>query len=274
MSGPQWVPRVLTANAGRCFEGPSPKAKGLLITAETAQRLLGDTSAPYRDVIRPYLTANDITDELRQAPSRWVIDFGLRPLEDASKYPAALDIVRRLVRPERENNNRKAYRDKWWQFAEPRRGMRAALDGLPRYVATAGHAKHAVFTWVEPWTLASNATDVFAFDDDFSMGVLQARAHVAWAWHRSSTLETRLRYTPTSVFMTFPWPDRASTAQREKVAELSRSLLTRRSVICAEASLDLTTLYNAIDDGAYTDLKKCTTPSTPQSLPATDGQPP
>lgn len=82
-----------------------------------------DTRAPYGDVIRPYLTANDIAYEPEQHPSRWVIDFALMPLKDARKYPAALTIARELVKPEREYNNRRPT-ERWWQFAEPRRGMR------------------------------------------------------------------------------------------------------------------------------------------------------
>ena len=228
-----WRPVVLPANAGRCFEGPSPKAKGFLLTETVARKLLVDPAADYHDVVRPYLTANDITDDPGQAATRWTIDFGLRTLEQAAKYPAALDLVRFLVKPERETNNRKAYRDKWWQFAEPRRGMRAALAPLARHAAMARHGKRAVLIWNDARTLASDSTDVFAFDDDFSMGVLQSRIHAVWAWQQGSTLKGDLRYTPTSVFMTFPWPDRAADAQRSLVGERSAALLARRSEICA-----------------------------------------
>lgn len=85
--------------------------------------------------------------------------------------------------------------------------------------------------------------------------MLQSRAHVAWAWARSSTLKGDLRYTPTSVFMTFPWPDGATDVQRENVAEACRRLLARRSELCLEHDVGLTKLCNAMDEGAYTDLK-------------------
>lgn len=91
--------------------------------------------------------------------------------------------------------------------------------------------------------------------DDFSMGVLQSRAHVAWAWARSSTLKGDLRYTPTSAFMTFPWPDLASERQREAVADACRLLLGRRSEICRAENIGLTKLYNAMDEGAFADRK-------------------
>ncbi len=250
-----WIPAALSANARRCFEGPSPKAKGFQLLQEEVDRLLGDDSVNYGEVVRPYLTARDITDDPSQAASRWTIDFGLRTLEEAMRYPAALALVRDRVRPERERNRRASYREKWWLFAEPRTAMRQALAPLRRYAATPGHAKRMTVVWIAPTVLSSNAIDVFALDDDYSMGVLTSRAHGAWAWAQASTLETRLRYTPSSVFETFAWPDPVTDDRRVRVAEASRRLLARRTEICATEQIGLTKLYNAVDEGAWTDLK-------------------
>ena len=174
-------------------------------------------------------------------------------LEQAMRFPA-LSIVRMRVKPERESNRRQSYRDKWWIFAEPRTAMRSALAGLDRFVAAPGHAKRLSMGWLNAEVLASNATNVFAFDDDYSIGILLSRVHDAWAWAQSSTLETRLRYTPSSVFETFPFPDPVTESQRERVAEASRRLLARRTEICTTEQIGLTTLYNAVDEGAWTDL--------------------
>lgn len=133
--------------------------------------------------------------------------------------------------------------------------MRAALAGLSRYAVLPRHGKRAVLAWCDASVLASDATDVFAFDDDYSMGVLTSRAHDRWAWAQSSTLKGDLRYTPTSVFRTFPWPDPITDTQRDRVAAASRRLLARRTEICAGEQIGLTTLYNALEDGAWTDLK-------------------
>lgn len=252
---PSWRPQALAANKGRCFEGPSPKAKGFLLSEAEAKDLLADGDVDYSLVVRPYLTAKDITDDPQQRPSRWTIDFGLRTLEEASRFPRAIAIARQLVKPERESNRRKSYRERWWIFAEPRTAMRDALSGLVRYGSAARHGKRLVLAWTESGTLASDATEVFAFDDDYSMGVLTSRAHEAWAWAQASTLKGDLRYTPSSVFMTFPWPDPVTAEQREQVAEASRRLLARRGEICQAEQIGLTTLYNQVDDGAWTDLK-------------------
>ncbi len=96
---------------------------------------------------------------------------------------------------------------------------------------------------------------VFAFEDDYAMGVLSSRTHEVWAMSRSSTIKGDPRYTNTSCFETFPWPYPVTDDQRKRVAEASRAVITRRHEICVEANIGLTALYNAVDEGAYTDLR-------------------
>ncbi len=94
--------------------------------------------------------------------------------------------------------------------------------------------------------------NVFAFADDGSIGVLATRIHHEWARMQSSTLEDRIRYTPTSAFETFPWP----AGDLAAVGELAQRLYARRSEICFERQIGLTKLYNEVDDGAYRDLRE------------------
>lgn len=246
----------LSLNKGKCFQGPIPLGEGFILTVAEAKSLLDRTDAIYREVVRPYLIGEDIADDPAQRPRRWVIDFAQRPLEAAMKYPAALEIVRQRVKPIRDNNSRKARREKWWLFGEQAIGMRSALMGLPRYIGAGRVGKRLLLTWCEPWTCPSDLIYVFAFDDDYSMGVLSSFTHSAFARSQSSTLEDRLRYTPTSAFLPFPWPYPVADEQRERVAEASRRMIARRQEICAEQQFGLTKLYNLVDDGAYTDLKK------------------
>lgn len=251
-----WNVKTLKVNQNRCFQGPIPVGKGFIIDESLAIKLLADESGGYFRVVRRYLTGDDITEDPGQWPTRWIIDFGVMPLEQASKYPEPLKIVRTRVKPEREKNQDKGFREKWWLFGRPRPEMRSALAGKKRYIAGGSQGKRLLVAWQDAETCPSNLTNVFAFDDDYSMGILLSKAHDAWAWHRSSTLKGDLLYTPTSVFMTFPWPDPVSPAHREVVAELSRAVIERRQEICKKENFGLTKLYNLMDDGAYADLKK------------------
>jgi hypothetical protein len=95
---------------------------------------------------------------------------------------------------------------------------------------------------------------VFAFDDDYAFGVLTSAAHVAWAWHRSSTLKGDLRYTPTTVFASFPWPSPVSDEKRADVSGVAAELFTARQALCTSDQVGLTRLYNTMDDGGYREL--------------------
>lgn len=250
-----WTPARLPVNAGRCFQGPIPVGAGFIVTDAEAAALRSRDDADYTEVVRPYLTGEDITEDPGQAPRRWIIDFDRRSLEEARRYPAALDIVRTRVKPERDLNRRTARRQRWWLFGEVAAGMRTATREMTRVVAGCRVGKRLHLAWCDQVTLPSDTTNVFALDDDFSMGVLLARPHGAWAWARASTLKGDLRYTPTSVFLTFPWAGAfASSVQRDRVAAADRRLMRRRSQICLDEQFGLTTLYNQVDEGGYTDL--------------------
>jgi N-6 DNA Methylase len=245
----------LASNSGRAFQGPIPVGDGFVLPQEEGQRLLSLTDADYRDVVRPYLIGEDIAEDPCQQPRRYVIDFATMPLEEAIRFPAALEIVRQRVKPIRDRNRRKARRERWWRFGEAAVGMRKATEPLRRYIAGLAQGKRIFFCWCEPWWCPSNLTNVFAFGDDYSMGVLSSSIHHEWARAQSSTLEDRFRYTPTSAFETFPWPPSPAADEREAVARAASAVITRRREICAAREIGLTSLYNELDEGAYADLR-------------------
>jgi hypothetical protein len=245
----------LAANRGHAFQGPIPVGAGFVLDEDEARRLLFLSDANYTEVVRPYLVGDDIATDPSQSPRRWIIDFAVMPLEGAMRYPAALQILRERVKPVRDTNRRKVRREKWWRFAEPAVGMRAAIASLSRYIAANAQGKRILFVWCGPVVCPSNLTNVFALDDDYSMGVLTSRLHGEWARLQSSTLRVDIRYTPTSAFETFPWPPAPTSAQQEAVAALAAELIGRRQEICATQHIGLTTLYNHVDEGAWTDLR-------------------
>lgn len=251
----EWTPVALDANKGKCFQGPIPVGAGFIVSDEVAATLLAAEDANYEDVVRPYLTASDIADSPTQSPGRWIIDFAQLSLESAMKYGRALDIVRAEVKPFRETVRRDGHREKWWLYGEPRVGLRRAVGPLARYAAVGRHAKRLYIAWVKRGSISSDATCAFAFDNDYSMGILLSRAHDAWAWAQSSTLKGDLRYTPTSVFAAFPFPEPTDT-QRDKIAVASAALYEHRSALCGEHNMGLTKLYNLMDEGGFQDLKR------------------
>jgi hypothetical protein len=244
----------LPANVRHAFIGPVINGKGFLLEKDEADALL-KKGKQWREVIRPYLVGEDVLSQVDHGPSRWVIDFGFRPLEECERdFPEAVAIVRDRVKPHHDTVRRAVYREKWWRFAEPIREMREKLSGSGRYVAAPAQGKRILCAWQNPWTCPSNLTIVFSFDDDYSMGVLVSRAHTSWTVARCSTLRLDLRYTPTTVFMSFPWPDRTSESE-EAIGDAAAALIDRRDRLCIDRDIGLTQLYNELDEGAHRELR-------------------
>ncbi len=220
----------LKENAGVCFMGASKKAP-FDIPGELARKWLtlpNPNSRPNSDVVRPWANGMDIT---RRASDTWIIDYGLAMTEaDAALYETPFEYVVQHVKPEREKNNREAYRKYWWRHAEARPGMRAALKGLPRYIATPHVSKHRIFVWVDAAVLPDQMLIVTTRSDDTTFGILHSRFHELWSLRMGTSLEDRPRYTPTTTFETFPFPegltphDTLTGRNAEAIAEAARKL--------------------------------------------------
>jgi type II restriction/modification system DNA methylase subunit YeeA len=55
--------------------------------------------------------------------------------------------------------------------------------------------------------LPYSATPAIARDDDTTFGILHSRFHELWSLRLGTSLEDRPRYTPTTTFETFPFPE-------------------------------------------------------------------
>ena len=114
---------------------------------------------PNSDVVRPVISAIDI---VRRPRNVWTIDFGFMSEEKSSFYEAPFRYVEEVVKPVRLQNRRQSYRERWWQYGEARPGLRKALAGLNRHIASPRVAKHRVFSWFAPEFLCNDGTVVFA----------------------------------------------------------------------------------------------------------------
>jgi hypothetical protein len=182
-------------------------------------------------------------------------------MQQAEQYEMPFEYVKANVYPERKDNHRGAYKERWWLYAEARPGMRTAIAPLPRYIATPRVSKHRLFVWQEPRVLCNDGTIVFACDDDYFFGVLHSRLHEVWARAQGTQLrevESGFRYTPSSTFETypFPWPpgnEPKGSPLVETIADAARELVAKRDAWLnpPNASAEelrkrtLTNLYNA-----------------------------
>jgi len=245
---------ILTANRGRQFFGVVPSGDGFILSEAEAASLLANTEADYAEVVRRYLTGDDITTSVDIAPTRWIIDFGERTLEEAERWPEALAIVRARVKPQRDGHGKRREREQWWKHSRSVRGLFAAVAPLTRFIACPATSRRLFMVWCAPAWCPSNLTSVFAFDDDYSHGVLQSRVHTTWAVHRSTKLKSDARYTVRS-FGSFPWPDQ-NMADQETISTLAAAIEERRRELCRKRGVGLNKLYNALADGVHVDLTR------------------
>lgn len=250
----------LAANRGVAFEGCKPAGDGFVLDDAEAHILLARSDADYGSVVRRYLVGRDIANNPCQEPSRWIIDFGMLELEDAMAYPAALSIVRERVKPVRDQNNRESRRERWWRFGEAVPAMRHAMEGTQRYIAVGITGKRLLMSWADTSWCPSNLVVAITREDDWTMGILSSSVHETWAREQSSTLEDRLRYTSKTALVTFPLPDPASP-QRDKIEQATRDIGQERARACTKLvaqgrkQAGLTAVYNAMDEGAFTELR-------------------
>jgi len=250
----------LSENLSIAFKGPS-KAGPFELDSATAQKMLAaggnPNNRPNSDVIRHWVSGSDITHRDR---GMWLIDFGVgMSMEDAAQYELPFEYVRNHVYPIRSQNRRLVYAQRWWQHAEARPGMRRALAGKVRYMATPRVAKHRTFVLLDAADLADDRTFVFARDDDYFFGVLHSHPHEVWSLATSSRhgVGNDPTYNNTTCFETypFPWPpgtEPEGDPRVEAIAVAARELVEKRDRWlnpegASEAELKkrtLTNLYN------------------------------
>jgi len=281
------IPYRLEANAFKSFVGSYVLGMGFVLQPDEAHGLI-KKNACNADVISPYLNGEDVNTRWDQSPSRWVINFYDWPLDrscegtwkDASPkerelwlrngrvphdyegrvandYPDCLDIVERLVKPERTRKNEESEFVlryplflKWWIYADKRPGLYRAIAKLNRVLVIPETTKHCTFTFCAVGPVFSHMTKIITVDDDPSFAVLSSGIHEEWARTYSSTLETRLKYIPTDAFETFPFPLRlaALASIGSRYYEFRRKLMLNRQE-------GLTKTYNRFNDRSETSVE-------------------
>jgi type II restriction/modification system DNA methylase subunit YeeA len=198
----------LKENVGVAFMGDT-KGGAFDVSGEQAREWLkaplNPNGRPNSDVLKPWRNGMDMT---RRSSDKWIIDFGWTMTEaEAALYEAPFRHALMFVKPERNKNNREAYRLNWWRHVEPRPGMWAELGPVARYIATPTVAKHRVFVGLSSTVCPDHQLIAIARDDDTTFGILHSRFHELWSLRMGTSLEDRPRYTPSTTFETFPFPE-------------------------------------------------------------------
>ncbi len=260
-----------------CFQGQTPQDGGFVLTPEQAMALTARDPGS-RSVVRPYLIGKDLTQT--GGPSRFVIDIAADDaMAAAAQAPAAYDHVKARVLPNREakvrdeaDRNRKLLeadpdarplwerRDfmcKWWELWRRRADMVEAIEGLSRYIVVSRVAvwtRPSIYAFVSPEIRPGDALTVFAFEDDYSFGILHSSHHRAYFEERCSKMRVDLRYTSRTVWDTFPWPQAPTDEAVGLVVGAVESLIKFRDERLADG-ISLEQQYKSLRDPGRNPLR-------------------
>lgn len=251
------VPLACNTKPQRCFTGQMLGHAGFLLTKEQrAEIVKGDAKSA--SVIFPYLNGDEALSG--QGMSRYVLDFEQRDQLAAAGYANAFAWVKTKVLPDRvkaaeegkdehgkQRTHHKAFLARWWQLSFGRAELLAAIEDKGRYLVCSRVTKRPIFFFVASKVRPSDALSCFAFDDDYSFGILQSLPHWQWFVSKSSKLTERLRYSPESVFDTFPWPQAPTAKEVRAVADAARELRKVREKALMAMSGGMRALYRTID---------------------------
>ncbi len=165
----------------------------------------------------------------------------------AADWPELLTVVEERVKPERLAQNDKVGKQIWWRFLRTRPELHTAIQGLDRVlVINCGATPHAAFAFLPAATVFAHSLAVFPLDTHAAFCALQSRPHEIWARFFGSSLEDRLRYTPSDCFETFPFPKGWETHPALEAA--GEAYYDFRAALMIENDEGMTKTYNRFHD--------------------------
>lgn len=269
----------INKNDKTCFQGQTHGHEGFLLSKKEYEAII-QKDKTYQDVIFPYLIADELIGSKSIDIKRYVIDFSDKDILSAQKYKIPFNIVKEKVLPDREkaldlenkrnkeasekNPNAKTnkhhynFHKTWWQLSYSRIEMMNGIAGLSRFISCGQVTKRPIFEFISSNIHPNAALMVFTFEDDYSFGILQSTLHWEWFKSRCSTLKSDYRYTSTTVYDSFPWPQWGSISNNDidikkansiikKVATKSKDLRDYRNMLRKENNFSLREMYRSLE---------------------------
>jgi len=242
----------------RVFQGVTPGHDGFLLDEKERVAFLA-TDPACAQIVHPYLGGDEILSG-DAVPTRFLIDFEQRSVLEARAFSVAFRRIEEFVLPARKSAaeqgknaegmmrpHHRQFLERWWQLSWGRADMLKALATLPRYLVCSRVMKRPIFAFLDSTVRPGDALQVFAFADDYSFGVLQSAAHWEWFQQKSSKLKADFRYTPESVFDTFPWPQSPTRGQVDAVAAAGRAIRSVRIEALQTTKGGLRAIYRTLE---------------------------
>ena len=235
-----------------------------------------------QEVILPYIGGQEINTSPTHAHHRYVINFrdwplrredlgepwmgtdddrrrawlrsGIVPLDYpgpvAADWRELLAIVEERVKPERaklgDNGDARRRKNKWWLWGRYTPALFRSIAGLDRVLVNSQVSAHVQFAFLRSNRAYAHTANVYRLSTYAALCVLQSRPHEIWARFFGSSLEDRLRYTPSDCFETFPFPRNWETDPA--LEDAGQAYYAFRASLMVRNGEGLTKTYNRFHD--------------------------
>ena len=237
-------PFRLAASKGLAFIGSNVNGVGFTMTEDEARELIS-LEPRNADVVFPYIGGEDLSTSVDCSTSRWIVNFFDWSEDRARSFPGPFNHVLENVKPHRLSLalTKPDLAENWWRYERRGVALYSAIEGMSHVLAIARVSKVVLPVRVPTGCVFSEQCVVFATGNLTDLAFLSSAPHYWWAISHSSTLETRIRYTPSDVFETLARPEPTS---RMRVA--GTSLDEDRRAFMLGRQLGLTKTYNLVHD--------------------------
>ena len=260
----------------KVYQGQTHGHAGFLLPVTEAEEILNESQSN-KAVLKPILIGRELVASKRSQPKRYVIDFTGVDIMEAASYSGPFNRIKQTVLPEREKKaneqetknkellekNPKAKVNKhhinflknWWQLSYGRKDMKAELSKISRFVACSRVSARPIFEFVSSEINPNDSVMVFAYEDDYTFGIIQSSIHVVWYHERGATLKGDPSYTPNTIWDTFPFPQNPKLADVKKVAVAAKELRDKRNALMNKHNYTLRDIYRILEEPGANPLK-------------------
>ncbi len=212
----QGKPYRLKSNEDKTFIGSCVLGMGFILDPQEASSLI-EKDARNQEVLFPYLNGEDLNSSPDQSPSRWVINFRDWPIERAQTYTEPFRIVLEKVKTEREKQNDKWGKLFWWRFLRTRPKLYTYISNIKTVLVATIVTQYFAPVFCTSKLIYAHRCCIYPFSTWKHYTTIQSNIHEIWARTYSSSLETRLNYSPSDCFETFPFPAFFQNGNAEKL---------------------------------------------------------
>ena len=243
---------LLAENKNRSFQGVVPLGKGFYLEDKQAEQLIKEDDK-CKLIIKNIINGDNLNSHPLLKSSRKIISFFDRTEEEARLFPGCFKIIYETVRLTRKIQKRANLRDKYWQYAEKRPALYAAIKNNTSVLVRTQASKHNVFEFIDNGQEYDQKLIVFASEDFALYSVLNSDIHFSWILKHSGDIGgTTLNYSPSKLFDTFPFPENFWKKDNYALGLIGKQYSQYRLNLMSDLWLGLTDLYNLFH---YSNLK-------------------